>query len=54
MPVLAAVKPDRHGPIPMHVDRGCAPTGMAAVEEPRRLSPPVLMEMIPRQRADQL
>ena len=45
--MLAAVKPDRHGPIPLHVDPGCAPTGMAAVEETRRLSgPPLLMEMI--------
>jgi hypothetical protein len=42
MPVLAAVKPGRQGSTAQHVDRGCAPAGLAVMEEPRPLSQPGL------------
>jgi hypothetical protein len=42
MPVLAAVKPGRRGSTARCVDRGCAPAGLAVMEEPRRVSQPDL------------
>ena len=40
VPVFAAVKPGQHPRFGRSVDRGCAPAGLAWMEEPRRLSLP--------------
>jgi hypothetical protein len=40
VPVLAAVKLGRPGRVGGRVDRGCAPAGLAGMEEPRGARPP--------------
>ena len=40
VPVLAALKPGRWVRLAGLADRGCAPAGLAWMEEPRRLSSP--------------
>ena len=46
VPVLAAVKPGRPESVLRGVDRGCAPAGLAWMEEPRRVSRPAAHRVI--------